>query len=310
MSFVLPIDIEEERRNIQELYNKAELLNIDIQNITLENLRVSVIQEEENLRETARLLGVKNWDILDIEPLNKRIKVMMRVRREGLSRLEFDENNDLVVSPENLRILMIEPEQKKTDLTRTDVFDKLRGYRLLTDNNKTNIKRWTRYININDGLLRAGGFPIRNMPNEEFIVMKNVSKKYTFSIKKSEIVLMEKKPVEHNISDEAFAFISQFHNKPQGRNIVAFDKSFRDGIKESLTYKDTAGLMGVDRKALSVAFRNGRVIFKKKWFIFKLNDEDTKDLSNRLRSINPTEIGTHDANIIEIINRYYPRRRR
>lgn len=310
MSFVLPIDIEEERRNIQELYNKAELLNIDIQNITLENLRVSVIQEEENLRETARLLGVKNWDILDIEPLNKRIKVMMRVRREGLSRLEFDENNDLVVSPENLRILMIEPEQKKTDLTRTDVFDKLRGYRLLTDNNKTNIKRWTRYININDGLLRAGGFPIRNMPNEEFIVMKNVSKKYTFSIKKSEIVLMEKKPVEHNISDEAFAFISQFHNKPQGINIVAFDKSFRDGIKESLTYKDTAGLMGVDRKALSVAFRNGRVIFKKKWFIFKLNDEDTKDLSNRLRSINPTEIGTHDANIIEIINRYYPRRRR
>ena len=264
-------------------------------------------QELTELRLRAKVLGVKNTENMDTETLNERIGVMLKVRLEGLTRLEFDENNQIVPSLENLRILQIEAVEPKHGLTREDVIQKLKGYRLLTNKLDTTNKRWTRYISKKDGMLRAGGFPIRNKPTEEFIVMKNVSKKFTFSINRDNVILMEKLPQDslQLLSDTVLTLINEYRNKV-GHLFVALSDNF-DTLVSGSNVSSLAKSAVLNRGGLGKAFRLNKIKYKN-FFIFKLTKEDFDLLNERVDTLTPEDkLGNRGVSpeIMQIVNEYY-----
>jgi hypothetical protein len=266
--------------------------------------------ELNELRLRAKALGVKDTENMDIERLNERIKVMLKVRLEGLTRLEFDENNKLIPSLDNLRILQIEAAEPKHLLRRADVLEKLQGYRLLTNKLNTTTKRWTRYIDKSDGMLRAGGFPIRNDPNEEFIVMKNVSKKFTFSINRENVILMEKLPKDSMLllSDEVMGLISEFRDVKQDGNQFVVVKDDFNTMFSAASNTVLAREAGLNRGGLGKAFRLRKVKYKDV-FIFKLSEADKNELRERLNELSDEDkIGNRGIplNLLQVIDQYYP----
>ena len=262
------------------------------------------------LRNRASALGVKNVNQLNQGQLEERIQILLRVRSEGLSRLEFDENKELIPSLENLRILEIQAVQKKNTLTRADVLTKLAGYRLITDKFATNNRRWTRYIDVNDGFLRPGGFPIRNQRNEEFIVFKNVSKRFTFSAKRRNIILMEKLPKDaiELISTEGQNIVIDFVGRSgSGTNLVALKDDFTQ-VSRANNVAALSRLLGVNRGALGRKFRGDTHRFKN-YFIFKLSLGDVNDL-NELIPLDNANLSGIPADLMAIIDRFYPDRDR
>ena len=286
---------------LDEIKEELELLDL----IRLER------QELEELRLRANNMGVKNTENMDREKLTERIDVLLKVRLEGLTRLEFDENNQIVPSLENLRILQIKAVEPKHSLTRIVVLEKLQGYRLLTDKLDTTTKRWTRYINKDDGMLRAGGFPIRNKPEEEFIVFKNVSKKFTFSVKRSEVILMEKLPQDNPLllSDEVLGLISEFRDvKPDGNQFVVVKDTFDEPLISAPNNTQIARLSELNRGGLGKAFRLRKLKYKN-FFIFKLSQADKEELQTRLNALSASDrLGNRGIplNLLSVIDRYYP----
>mgnify|MGYP003649349637 CR=1 FL=1 len=263
------------------------------------------------LRNRALGLGIENANSLPRDRLEERISVMLRVRGEGLARLEFDANRQLVPSVENLRILEVEAVQPKHSLTRADVLEKLQGYRLLIDKFATNTRHWTRYIDTSDGFLRAGGFPIRNQRNEEFIVLKNVSKKFTFSIKRANVILMEKIPKGETdlLGDIAKKLIEKFQRRSDGSGtkFVAIKQDF-SVIAKTDSVAELSRVIGVNRGTLGKKFREetGK---HKDFFLFRLTPENAKKLKRRARELTEEEIaggGDIPDNLMNIIDRFYP----
>ena len=276
----------------------------------MEEEKDEVVDEElQELRIRAKALGV-NVEGMTREKIEEKINIMLKVRLEGLSRLEFDEQGKLLPSLENLRILQIEAEQPKHSIRRADVLEKLQGYRLLNNKLNTDNKRWTRYISTDDGMLRAGGFPIRNNPSEEFIVFKNVSKKFTFSVKRDNVILMEKLPKDSYLllSDEVLGMISEFRDvRPDGDNFVAVPDDFSRVFSASTNTK-LAEEIGVNRGALGKNFRTRKLKYKN-YFIFKLGGADTQQLIQRVDGLSEEEKrgnrGIPD-DLQEVIDTYYP----
>ena len=269
-----------------------------------------IAQNLRELRQRARALGVKNVNNMNEDQLQERIKVFLKVRQEGLSRLEFDENKDLVPSLENLRILQIEAVKKKNTLDRDDVLQKLKGYRLLTNKLNTTTKRWTRYIDINDGFLRPGGFPIRNKPNEEFIVFKNVSLKFTFSVKRDNVILMEKLPKgsQELVAEKPQLIIEnaiQRHNTTKDR-YVAIPNDF-SGIFNHTSISQLSRLLEVNRGALGRSFKRANHTFKN-FFVFKLSNVDIAELKEDIDDLEPEDLEVPDIRppLMAVIDRFYP----
>ena len=240
----------------------------------------------------------------------KREETLLRVRREGLTRLEFGADKQLIPSLENLRILGIEAEQKKSSLTRADVIQKLQGYKLITNKLNTTTRRWTRYIDKEDGFLRAGGFPIRNEPNEEFIVMKNVSKRFTFSINRERVILMEKIPknAAELISVPAQDLIRDFRSRDgSGVQYVALKDDFTE-VKSEENNTALARTIEVNRGALGRKFRSNAGKHKE-WFLFRLGFDDIRDLREQIPLQDAVLQGIPD-NLQAVIDRFYPERPR
>jgi len=261
------------------------------------------------LRIRAKALGVKNTDNMNTEKLEERINVMLKVRLEGLTRLEFDDDNKIIPSLQNLRILNITAVEPKHSLTRVDVLRKLQGYRLITDKLQTTTKHWTRYIDINDGFLRAGGFPIRNKPEEEFIVFKNVSKKFTFSVKRENVILMEKLPQTSMLllSSTVLQLIMEFKSKARGRLFVSMKDNFNalhfDKNKSGIAKKSE-----VNRSAMGRAYTSGKVKYKN-FFLFKLSPDDKDELETKMNALTSAEkLGNRGIpiDLLQIIDRFYP----
>ena len=291
------LDTSDEEDEIKEEPELTELLRLE--QVELEELRLR-----------AKALGVKNTENMDNEELEERVQVMLKVRLEGLSRLEFDDNQQLIPSLENLRILQIEAVQPKHSLRRADVLEKLQGYRLLTNKLNTTNNRWTRYIDKDDGFLRAGGFPIRNKPEEEFIVFKNVSKKFTFSIKREKVILMEKLPQSSMLllSDAVLGLVSEFRDvKPDGNQFVVVSDDFNN-LWSAPNNTQIARLSGLNRGGLGKSFRLRKVKYKNA-FIFKLSQADKEELQTRLDNLSEEDkIGNRGIplNLLQVIDRYYP----
>ncbi len=260
---------------------------------------------DDSLKNRARALGVKNVDNLSDEQLNQRIDVMLRVRAEGLTRLEFNEQGELLSTLRNLEILQIQAQQKKSSLSRRDVIEKLQGYRLLTDKLDTHNNRWTRFIDLDDGFLRAGGFPIRNKPFEEFIVLKNVSKKFTFSIKRSNVILMDKLPRDSPslLTDDAFALATDFGNRNSGSLFVSLSGDFQT-VQKSNSVSGLARLIGINRGGLGRNFKNQSQQYKG-FYLFKLSIADYQELQVAIERIGNVKIGISD-DLMEVIDRFYP----
>ena len=274
-----------------------------------EQNELNQLNELNELRLRARALGIKNIDNMNTEQLNERIAVMLKVRAEGLTRLEFDDNQELIPSVENLRILQIVAAEPKHSIRRADVLQKLQGYRLLTNKLDTNSKRWTRFINTQDGMLRAGGFPIRNKPEEEFIVLKNVSKKFTFSIKRDEVILMEKIPQDSGLllSDTASALISEFRARPDGNQFIAVKDDFTI-LHSAMNNTMLAINAGINRGGLGKGFRLSKTKYKN-FFLFKLSEEDKNELQTRLNALSEEDkLGNRgiSPDLLHIIDRFYP----
>ena len=256
-----------------------------------------------NLRKQARVLGVKNINSLSLRDLEDKVKIMLRVRREGLTRLEFDDEKQIVPSVENLRILSIEADEKMTSLSKYDILDKLENYRVLEDRYNTTPKRWTRYINRFDGLLRAGGFPIRNNRDEEFIVMKNVSKKFTFSIKRSEVILFQhkgKNPID--LSQPAKAVVSKFNQKTGNTGMyVAVSQDFKS-INGAMSLAALSRLIDGSKGGLTKAFKAGNNVYKN-FFIFRLSNEDFELLKTDIGELSE-EDREPSGEDFELVNQY------
>jgi hypothetical protein len=262
----------------------------------------------EELIERARLLGVKNPETLTEAKLVERINVMAKVVGQGLTRLDFDEHGILRDTPNNRRIIS-KISTLETGLSRQQVIDKLKGYRLLTNKNDTTNRRWTRYININDGLLRAGGFPIRNETTEEFIVMKNVSKRFTFSIRKEDVILFEKLPKDSPflMDDDVFNVLSVYHNKTGPEYVALHLKDIQDiKMEKANTVASISRQTGLNRGGLGRAFRERRGQYKG-WFLFRLSSDDFFTLKD---AINAIPVGKFRllirADVMKMIDKYYP----
>ncbi len=295
----------EELRIIAELDAMSDVSSLDSDDIR----EIERIDLDGELRNRARALGVKNVARLSRAELEARIVVMLRVRAEGLSRLEFDdrEPRQLLPTLENLRILQIPAVEKKSDLTRADVIRKLQGYRLITNKLNTNNRRWTRYIDIGDGFLRPGGFPIQNKPADEFIVMKNVSKKFTFSIKRDNVILMEKIPAGDDdlLDPRTRALVDEFNAKPRGNIFIVMSgdlSTFHSNNSAAAISRDS----GFNRGSLSRAFRNNLQKFKKTNFLFKLSPADVTLLNNRRQALGVIPFGNGiPPDLMAVINRFY-----
>ncbi len=298
--------LREAEEIFRDVSDQSELDSDDMKEI--EELFGMNVEDLTELRARARALGVKNVGALSKNELEQKIVVMLRVRAEGLTRLEFDDDRNLLPTLENLRILQIPALEKKSSLTRDDVLRKLQGYRLITNKLNTNNRRWTRYIDINDGFLRPGGFPIQNKPADEFIVFKNVSKHFTFSAKRDNIILMEKIPKgdEDLIDPRTKALVREFSNKPRGNIFIVMSEdlgTFHSNTSAAAISRDT----GFNRGSLSRAFRNGLPKFKKTNFLFKLNPADVTLLNTRRQALGIIPIGNGiPPNLMAVINRFYP----
>ena len=263
--------------------------------------------EFEELKERARALGVKRINELNEEQLNERISVLLRVKAEGLTRLEFDEERNLMPTLNNLRILQIEAVQKKHTLTRFDVLEKLKGYSLIANKFNTTNNRWTRYIDTEDGFLRGGGFPIRNKPEEPFLVLKNVSQKFTFSIQRETVILFEKIPKNSPLLNNPTIndLVSEFRDK-SGSLYVTMDDNF--AVEASLSMAQLARTLKVNRGSLARKFR-GEVEKHKQYYLFRLTPGDRDMLIHRVANLTDAEREGNSCirpSVLDVINHYYP----
>jgi hypothetical protein len=224
---------------------------------------------------------------------------------EHPDRLQFDEHKNLIANNDlNTRILNIVPELV---IDRNVVLDKLEGYRLVRDNN-TSTRNWTRYISVLDKKLRAGGFPIKNDPQDEFIVFKNVSKNFTFSVKRVDVILIEKIP-KKDLDELLTKPLKDLFNKyeQQGKNFLAIKNTFDEDIVEANNINKLSKAIGISRNAITNTFKAGKKI-SKEYYLFKFSTQDKELFINEYNEI-PQEDRTLikiPKDLMEIINKYYP----
>lgn len=224
------------------------------------------------------------------------------------ARLKFDKFGKIIISESNRDIINIirESQQRQQELTRQDVIEKLSDYILLENKLDTRPNLWVRYINIKDGKLRTGGFPIRNEENEEFIVLKNISLNFTFSIKRKDVLLFQKIP-KHSLmllSEKALNIINKYESK-QGKLYTALGAKFRI-LKSSKTVAGLARELGVDRKSLGKAYRLQKLKFKN-FILFKLDQEQVDELEVDVDSLGDDEIKENRFRnqLLSIIDLFY-----
>ena len=264
----------------------------------------------ENLQEQAKNLGIK-VDGLSIEQLKERISIMERVRAQGLRRLDFDEHG-IIKFTENTREILSSQPANNTPLTRDQVLFKLRGYRLLTDKFDTVPKKWIRYIDNDDKILRGGGFPIKNDRDDEFIVLKNTSLKLTFSINRGNVVLFEKLPKADllNFSSAVRSILhiyKSFEVPNRGRFVVIRDDFNR--VEDETSAARLSTKIDEPRKSLGNAFRVRRPKFKN-YFIFRLSESQVVSIKEAINGLSEEQKQSKQDivrdDVIEEVNRYYP----
>ena len=218
-------------------------------------------------------------------------------------RLDFV-NGKLQATARNVKLLSIDPKTRKNALTRAQVLEKLENYRLIKPfETKTN--RWTRYINIKDGFLRAGGFVIRNEKSEDFLVFKNVSANFTFSVKRKDIILFERIPKDSvAVTAQVNVVIQQFQ-KTTGSMRVAVDNAIKTVIIAPNISK-LASEANLNRGGLSRAFKAERNAYKN-FLIFSLSKKDANALKKKILNIPEKDkrFKLIPDNVMEIINRFY-----
>ena len=256
----------------------------------------------EELQRQARNLNIVDIDGLGIDELNVKIMARIKAQTEGLRRLEFQQRTQpgklelIDDDPTNIEILEIVPEEP--NIQRQEVIEKLRGYILLEDKFATSNRRWIRYINVKDGLLRTGGFPIKNNRQDEFIVLKNVSKRFTLSIKRDDVIIFEKQPGDI-LPDNIQRLFNNILN--QGKNIVIITNDLQN-IYTGRTMTEAARNAGINRNSVSRAFKNNKKYVKKN-YLFKMTDEELANVRQQIQGI---QLGNNiPANVMAIINRFY-----
>jgi len=207
---------------------------------------------------------------------------------------------------ETREVLGKEPQK---DFTKQEIINKLKDYKLITDNNDIQLRLWYRYINRDDGVLRGGGFLIKH--TDKFLALKNVSLNFTFSIQKEDVILFEKKK-KSNLKDilpEFKDLFFEFKEKTGNVFILADQtgKSFHQGnsIRQLVNNTPNASMNGVGK-----AFRKKNDKYKT-FFLFKMNNDDT--IRFKIRYENTTieerkedeeEIDI-DKDVLQVINRFY-----
>lgn len=237
---------------------------------------------------------------------------MSRRPKQLPDRLDFDEERkeggkrEALPTDRNLRLI---DHDQASGLSRQEVIDKLKGYRLV-QSGTTNPKNWVRYINTEEGILRGGGFPIRNDPDEPFIVLKNQSANFTWSIQKSNTILFYKVPKDSPLllPDSIVSILAEYKSKSMdnNKNIVAIDKGGRV-IKSDTSISGLATKINGGRNGLSKALRLGNRF--KGFYLMKLTDKDLLDLTNKLTIANAMRRPMRDDlpdDVMEVIDRYYP----
>lgn len=262
---------------------KEEVVDIELQELVLEAMALEINPENKSK-----------------EQLRNEIEIMKRVKAQGLQRLKFQETDEpgkkTLIRDDPLNIEILSRPAEEGDLERLQVIDKLKGYRLLDDKNNTTNRRWIRYINVNDGKLRTGGFPIKN--EAEYIVLKNVSKKITLSIRKDDVIIFEKVPsgiLPENIQN-------LFDNISGTGNIYVIISPDLQFIYTGRTINEVAINSNINRNSVSRAIRGNRGIIKKHYLFKMTNDE----LENVRTSLENVDLGDGvDSRVLEVINRFY-----
>lgn len=264
-----------------------------------EILRLDVGEELQRLRREAEELRIPDFENKSQEELERQIPIYRRVIAEGLKRLQFQEGpgRKALVEDDPTNIEILAQEATEGDLSRIQVIDKLKGYRLLVNKDNTTNRRWIRFINIEQGKLRTGGFPIKN--EGEFIVLKNVSKKITLSIKKDNVIIFEKVPagiLPPNIQE----LFNNLSNTGNNYVIISPDLQF---IFTGRTMTQVARNANMNRNSVSRAFGANRRMIKKH-YLFRMTNEELENVRTLLEDV---DLGDNiDPQVMEIINRYYP----
>tara|TARA_R110000868_G_scaffold50863_6_gene161933 strand:+ start:6951 stop:7601 length:651 start_codon:yes stop_codon:yes gene_type:complete len=210
-------------------------------------------------------------------------------------RLDFNKRNTLKRTVENRAIL--DNESKLGNQTREEMLEKLQKYRLVNDDNNT--KKWHRYININDGQLRGGGFIIKNEPSSPFIAFKNVSLGYTFSVQKEDIILFENKGVL--ISQEMTSLLRRLkRNDNENKKVIVYITSDNVLYRER-TIVGLARISGGSKNGISNALRNGKNIYKN-GYVFRLTKEEVDELEIEFPTIDKTPVNTDLAEIEDVLD--------
>lgn len=240
----------------------------------------------KELQQQARNLGFQNVSGMTKKELEKQIEKLQKIHNEGYKRLQYDpETNKLLQNETNREILDIDPEDF---LSKSDIIEKLKGYRLVEDMDNLKGRTWYRYINKNQGLLRTGGFVLKNTP--EFIALKNVSKRFTFSVKKSDIYLFEK--VKGGITPPE---LEPFFNKEGTRYVLlSFDM---ENMFVDTSISGIARQGETSRSSIQRVIKQGKNSLKKFYF-FRINQEDVDKLTEIKDSI---EINNFDPKVLRII---------
>lgn len=244
--------------------------------------------------------------IPSIETLLKKMDTEVVHGADLANRLEFDEEKRLIEdSVINEEILSIIPEEPKESLTRSMVINKLYGYQLLTNKLNTKPRRWYRYINKNDGLLRAGGFVIKNDSADEFVVFKNVSKNYTFSVKRDDIIMFEKMPKgdPYYFGDKTYKLWKRVEDKHASNKpiMVVFDSDLQM-LFGSRNVSEVAMKTKTTRVSVKkAADRGGKM---KNFYIFRYNDNDLDWLDGFLPIATKQREGL-PADVMKVVNQYY-----
>lgn len=246
----------------------------------------------EELKSQARNLGFQNVAGMTKEELEIQIEKLQKIHDEGFRRLQFDPITDQILSNETNREILSKQATDPVD-TKQKAIDKLKGYRLVEDMDNLLGRTWYRYINKYDGILRTGGFVLKN--DEEFIALKNVSKRFTFSIKKNNVYLFEK--VKGGFIPPE---LQPFLDKEPGNRYVLLSKDL-DTMLVDTSISGIARKGGVGRSTIQRVIKLNKKMVKNYHFM-RLNQEDIDELN---RIIGTIEFDNLDPNVVRIINNYY-----
>ena len=191
--------------------------------------------------------------------------------------------------------------ENKENITKSQAIEKLRHYRVVEDNGVTSNK-WHRYININDGKLRGGGFIIKNDPSQPFIAFKNVSLNFTFSAQRDDIILFESKG-QDALSDDMKRFVGKFArlSGSNKENYIIIPPPF-DTVVSARTKAELMRATGIAKSTLNDALRKKRHQIRK-GLVFQLNNNELDILRTDLQNVRP---GSADMDaVLEIINLFF-----